>query len=251
MPYIISTSNFPSLSFSLCPGQEDYDRLRPFSYSDVDVVLICFSLADQDTLTNVVDNWSPEIRYFCGDVPVILVGNKKDLREAESSLTSSKRSLVSEYGGNEDIHSEESQTEGSCDRSKTDNSETNAPRSTPEASQESGERDVRHGSISPSLKVCSDGATGSDIVRPVSSLYVAKPVFHASAPVKHSEGVQIARRIGAMAYFETSALTGDNVEELLLATTKAAVLGAKKSKKFKPFTNTMASWKSLGALASK
>jgi GTPase SAR1 family protein len=47
-------------------GQEDYDRLRPYAYPDTDVVVICFSLDNHDSLDNVWRNWVPEIRYFCG-----------------------------------------------------------------------------------------------------------------------------------------------------------------------------------------
>lgn len=43
-------------------GQEDYDRLRPLSYPNTDVALICFSLNDADTLMNVVEKWAPEVR---------------------------------------------------------------------------------------------------------------------------------------------------------------------------------------------
>ena len=64
-------------------GQEDYDRLRPFSYNDTDVMLICFSLDNPDSLDNVLLNWVPEVRYFCGSIPVLLVGNKKDLRHSD------------------------------------------------------------------------------------------------------------------------------------------------------------------------
>lgn len=62
-------------------GQEDYDRLRPFAYPDTDVVIICFSVDNPDSLENVLLTWVPEVRYFCGDtVPLVLVGNKKDVR---------------------------------------------------------------------------------------------------------------------------------------------------------------------------
>ena len=61
-------------------GQEDYDRLRPLSYPDTDVILICFSIDSPDSLQNVVEKWTPEVRHFCPKVPVILVGNKRDLR---------------------------------------------------------------------------------------------------------------------------------------------------------------------------
>jgi Ras family protein A len=61
-------------------GQEDYDRLRPLSYPDTDVLLVCFSIANPDSLSNVTDKWLPEVTHFCPKVPIILVGTKKDLR---------------------------------------------------------------------------------------------------------------------------------------------------------------------------
>lgn len=62
-------------------GQEDYDRLRPLSYGGTDVVIICYSIDTPKSLINVIDKWVPEVRYFCKEVPVILVGNKKDTRD--------------------------------------------------------------------------------------------------------------------------------------------------------------------------
>jgi len=61
-------------------GQEDYDRLRPLSYPDTDVLLVCFSIANPDSLSNVTEKWQSEIMHFCPKVPIILVGTKKDLR---------------------------------------------------------------------------------------------------------------------------------------------------------------------------
>ncbi|XP_067675296.1 rho-related GTP-binding protein RhoA-B-like [Haliotis asinina] len=78
-------------------GQEDYDRLRPFSYPDTDIVLICFSVNNPDSLENVSYNWAPEIRHFCGNVPVILVGTKQDLR-GEVHHTDSEDSTKSKSG---------------------------------------------------------------------------------------------------------------------------------------------------------
>lgn len=40
-------------------AQEDYDRLRPRSYPDSDVALICYSVVDIDSLDNVVEKVSP------------------------------------------------------------------------------------------------------------------------------------------------------------------------------------------------
>jgi Ras family protein A len=61
-------------------GQEDYDRLRPLSYPDTDVILMCFSIDSPDSLDNIPEKWTPEVRHFCPTVPIVLVGNKKDLR---------------------------------------------------------------------------------------------------------------------------------------------------------------------------
>ena len=67
-------------------GQEDYDRLRPLSYPDADVVLICYSVDNPDSLKNVSEKWWPEVRHFCPNVPVIVVGNKADLRTDEKTI---------------------------------------------------------------------------------------------------------------------------------------------------------------------
>jgi Ras family protein A len=39
-------------------GQEDYDRLRPLSYPDSHVVLICFAIDSPDSLDNVSEKVS-------------------------------------------------------------------------------------------------------------------------------------------------------------------------------------------------
>uniref|UniRef100_A0A3B4BIZ4 Ras homolog family member C n=1 Tax=Periophthalmus magnuspinnatus TaxID=409849 RepID=A0A3B4BIZ4_9GOBI len=66
-------------------GQEDYDRLRPLSYPDTDVILMCFSIDSPDSLENIPEKWTPEVKHFCPNVPIILVGNKKDLRNDEKT----------------------------------------------------------------------------------------------------------------------------------------------------------------------
>ncbi|KAL4693856.1 hypothetical protein H8959_013121 [Pygathrix nigripes] len=68
-------------------GQEDYDRLRPLSYPDTDVILMCFSVDSPDSLENIPEKWVPEVKHFCPNVPIILVANKKDLRSDEHVRT--------------------------------------------------------------------------------------------------------------------------------------------------------------------
>ncbi|KAK5739190.1 GTP-binding protein Rho1 [Elasticomyces elasticus] len=87
-------------------GVEDYDRLRPLSYPDAHVILICFSIdrpASYENITEKVcdplvrvsfsikhktDNvqWIHEIRRFCARLPIVLVGLQKDLRYDPQTL---------------------------------------------------------------------------------------------------------------------------------------------------------------------
>ncbi|KAG0351581.1 Rho GTPase protein rac1 [Podila minutissima] len=67
-------------------GQEDYDRLRPLSYPQTDVFLICFSLVSPPSFENVKTKWNPEISHHAPNIPTILVGTKLDLREEKETL---------------------------------------------------------------------------------------------------------------------------------------------------------------------
>ncbi|KAJ2713678.1 GTP-binding protein Rho1 [Coemansia spiralis] len=62
-------------------GQEDYDRLRPLSYPDSHVILICFAIDSADSLENVQEKWISEVMHFCRGLPIILIGCKADLRD--------------------------------------------------------------------------------------------------------------------------------------------------------------------------
>jgi cell division control protein 42 len=62
-------------------GQEDYDRLRPLSYPQTDVFLVCFSVISPASFENVKEKWIPEITHHCPKVPFLLVGTQMDLRD--------------------------------------------------------------------------------------------------------------------------------------------------------------------------
>lgn len=72
-------------------GQEDYDRLRPLSYPDSNVILICFAIDSPDSLDNVQEKWISEVLHFCQDVPILLVGCKTDLRNDPKTIEELKR----------------------------------------------------------------------------------------------------------------------------------------------------------------
>lgn len=67
-------------------GQEDYDRLRPLSYPQTDVFLVCFSVVSPASYENVREKWVPEIRHHCPSTPFLVVGTQVDLRDDPTSL---------------------------------------------------------------------------------------------------------------------------------------------------------------------
>uniref|UniRef100_A0A8C3LHC8 Uncharacterized protein n=1 Tax=Chrysolophus pictus TaxID=9089 RepID=A0A8C3LHC8_CHRPC len=81
-------------------GQEDYDRLRPLSYSDTNVVLICFDVTSRSSYDNILTKWYPEVNHFCKGVPMLLVGCKTDLRQGHhESVTFQEVSATACCGG--------------------------------------------------------------------------------------------------------------------------------------------------------
>jgi len=87
--YVVSlTAGGEMIELSLydTAGQEEYDRLRPLSYANADVLLICFSVMSPTSLENVKTKWIKEVRHYRPDSPVILVGTKMDLRNDKKEL---------------------------------------------------------------------------------------------------------------------------------------------------------------------
>ena len=75
-------------------GQEDYDRLRPLSYPDTHVFLVCFSVISKTSYSNVKTKWVPELRQHSPNTPIILVGTKLDLRDDQNALLKLKQKNV-------------------------------------------------------------------------------------------------------------------------------------------------------------
>jgi Ras-related C3 botulinum toxin substrate 1 len=71
-------------------GQEDYDRLRPLSYPQTDVFLVCFSVISRSSFQNVKSKWIPEIKHHVPGAPWLLVGTKMDLRNDTNVMTQVK-----------------------------------------------------------------------------------------------------------------------------------------------------------------
>lgn len=92
-------------------GQEDYNKLRPLSYEEADVFLICFSTVERSSFDNVRlvllfhkaykqivshihdsrDRWFPEIKPKLpekgGRLQALIVGTKTDLRDGTGPVS--------------------------------------------------------------------------------------------------------------------------------------------------------------------
>lgn len=64
-------------------GQEEYDAVRPVSYSETDLVFLCYTVENKDMLFNISDKWMPEIRNYCPNAGTFVVGLKADLRDSD------------------------------------------------------------------------------------------------------------------------------------------------------------------------
>ncbi|XP_017273901.1 ras-related C3 botulinum toxin substrate 1 isoform X2 [Kryptolebias marmoratus] len=62
-------------------GLYSYDRIRHLSYPQTDVILLCFSLVREASFENIRHRWYEEVKHYCKDVPIVLVGTKLDLRD--------------------------------------------------------------------------------------------------------------------------------------------------------------------------
>ena len=62
-------------------GGEYYERLRPLAYPGTDIFLLCFDVANRRTFQSATHDWLDELKHHAPGVPVLLVGNKQDLRD--------------------------------------------------------------------------------------------------------------------------------------------------------------------------
>lgn len=98
--------------------------MRPLSYANANVFLLCFSVISPVSFENVtakvlikqiflkkeknskfflkINQWYPELMHFCPDVPFILVGTKLDMRndkgEVDKLRTQGQSPITTEQG---------------------------------------------------------------------------------------------------------------------------------------------------------
>jgi len=61
-------------------GQEQYDRLRYLTYPKTDCFIVCYSVEKPTSFDNILVKWYPELKSYCPNAAIILVGTKSDLK---------------------------------------------------------------------------------------------------------------------------------------------------------------------------
>ncbi|XP_056274016.1 rho-related BTB domain-containing protein 2-like isoform X1 [Pseudoliparis swirei] len=91
-----------SVSLRLWDTFGDHHKDRRFAYGRSDVVVLCFSIANPNSLYHVKTMWYHEIKHFCPRAPVILVGCQLDLRYADlEAVNRARRPLARPIKSNE------------------------------------------------------------------------------------------------------------------------------------------------------
>ncbi|KAK4336925.1 hypothetical protein RND71_043531 [Anisodus tanguticus] len=76
-------------------GQEEFSRVRPLSYPEVDAIILCFSIDSRESSQNISETWLPEIKHFCSHkIPIVLVATKIDLRNKKTDNEKDKLSSL-------------------------------------------------------------------------------------------------------------------------------------------------------------
>lgn len=69
-------------------GAREYDPLRPLSYPQTDVFLLCFDVSRRETFEAVSARWVSELQTYAAGTPFLLVGTKTDLRDGGAAQVS-------------------------------------------------------------------------------------------------------------------------------------------------------------------
>ena len=77
-------------------GQKEFSFMRPTFYKGSKAAIIVFSLAPDeiDDSFKHISEWHEDIKKYCGDIPIVLFGNKMDLVNDEELEESNVKEIV-------------------------------------------------------------------------------------------------------------------------------------------------------------
>jgi small GTP-binding protein len=75
---VYNLDEFPNLDLVDTAGSAAFDRLRPFSYTNASISVLCFSVLDKYSFTQLQEKWIPEVKYYMDSKPLWILGLKTD-----------------------------------------------------------------------------------------------------------------------------------------------------------------------------
>ncbi|MBY8981094.1 MAG: GTP-binding protein [Candidatus Lokiarchaeota archaeon] len=78
-------------------GQDDFNFLRPSFFKNSVAAIIVYTLEENELGEESfkhIHNWDVDIKKYCGDIPVVIFGNKVDLINEEQIDTSAIEKIV-------------------------------------------------------------------------------------------------------------------------------------------------------------
>jgi small GTP-binding protein len=76
-------------------GQREFSFMRPTFYKGSKAAIIVFSHAEGEELSfDHISEWHDDIKKYCGDIPIVLFGNKIDLVEGKDLENSRIEKIV-------------------------------------------------------------------------------------------------------------------------------------------------------------
>ncbi|CAD6194306.1 unnamed protein product [Caenorhabditis auriculariae] len=104
----VSAGNVPyKLSLFDTSGQDKYGKLRPLSYPNTDIFLICFSIVSPESFHKIKDKFVPEVKKHCPKARIFIVGTQVDLRndlDTVEKLAKNRLRPVAEAEGEQLAH---------------------------------------------------------------------------------------------------------------------------------------------------
>jgi len=80
-------------------SQMDFDFLRPSFFNNSVAAIIVYSLEENELGEKSfkhIHNWAKEIKEYCGDIPVVILGNKVDLVDENNLENSEIEKIIDE-----------------------------------------------------------------------------------------------------------------------------------------------------------
>jgi len=72
-------------------GQDDFEHMRPISYTSADIFLLFFAIDNPTSFHNVKYKWFSEVRKSHQDTPLMLIGTKSDIRDNDKMIEELKQ----------------------------------------------------------------------------------------------------------------------------------------------------------------